>query len=181
MIKELIDTALLTAVTEVMSYVRTVIRKELEDQGHKLTGALSRDIEVKIKKTEAIIWGSVFMLPYFEYVDRRTEAENIPYSRGSGAGKSKVIEGLERFFRLRGLDAKEALSASFGTVNKWKKEGRPTKNSFRFSKNGRRTGFIEASIERIEKEVQGVFESEADDRVSLAILRALQRAKEDFR
>ena len=56
-----------------------------------------------------------------------------------------------------GLSAKQVDSFLFATIKKWRKEGLPTRASVRFSKTGKRTGwvddgdrFLETNIESLE-------------------------------
>jgi hypothetical protein len=47
-----------------------------------------------------------------------------------------------------GKSEKEAKSIAFAIASKHKKEGMPTKTSARFSKTGKRTGFIEQALDK---------------------------------
>jgi hypothetical protein len=49
---------------------------------------------------------------------------------------------------LRGLGSREALSAAFATAKKHKREGMPSRGSYAFSSNGRRTGFVKNTLEQ---------------------------------
>ena len=75
------------------------------------------------------------------------------------ATKSKYIDGLTDFAKKRfGLNDKEAQSAAFAIAKKQKKEGMPTKNSFKFSKNGKRTGFIDDTIQNATPAIEKIIE-----------------------
>jgi hypothetical protein len=143
-----------------MTQLKLEIRKELRDQGHVLTGQLEQSIDYEVIQTGGKLVFAMLLEDYGVYIDTGVPADRIPYSRGSGAGTSKYIEGLRRYWRLRGLSDKEATRASFATANKHKREGMPTKNSYSFSSNGRRLGFftktIDENMTNIEKTVQEV-------------------------
>jgi hypothetical protein len=47
-----------------------------------------------------------------------------------------------------GKSDKEAKGIAFAIASKHKKEGMPTKGSVRFSKTGKRTGFIEQALDK---------------------------------
>jgi hypothetical protein len=142
----------------IMSQLKLEIRKELRDQGHILTGTLERSIDYEVTQWVNKLVFSMVYESYGEWIDTGVPNDKIPYSRGSGAGSSKYIDGLKRFWMLRGLGAKAAKQAAFATANKHKAEGMPTKKSFSFSNNGRRLGFFSLTIDNnlpnIEKQIQ---------------------------
>lgn len=137
-------------------FIREKFRRQARAQGHFLTGALENSIvgTITITKTEAVL--ECTPLTYAWYVDRGVTPNRIPYGSGSGGGggTSKYIQGLISYFKLRGLDEKEAKRAAFATANKHKKEGMSTDASKRFSSTGKRNHFIE--------EVKDVIESGVD-------------------
>ena len=173
---QLVQQALQEASERLLSYAVRAVRKELSDQGHTLTGSLSRSVATDIQSGEEQITGRISMNEYFAYLERRLPANRVPYRRGSGAKRSKVVEALERYWKLRGLAPKEARSATFATLNKWKQEGRPTRASFRFSKNGRRTGFLEATIDEINANAQDILLGEATNEIEKALAQAIRIA-----
>lgn len=123
-------------------------RDELERQGHKLTGSLSNSFEFRISESRDQIISVISFNDYGEYVDRGVMARDIPYSGRTGAGgKSKYIQGLIRFFQLRGVGGDQAVRAAFATAAVHKREGMPTRASNRFSSVGTRKGFIDRAIE----------------------------------
>lgn len=131
-------------VSELMEQIKSNVIKELEDQGHTLTGSLIKSIDTKVGIYTNTVVGTLIMNDYGMAVETGVPAKNIPYEptppvRG---GTSKYIEALKSFFTYKGLSEKAALSAAFATARVQKKEGIPTKNSYQFSSNGRRTGFM---------------------------------------
>ena len=176
MFQMLFDRAMLEAVNRLLEYAAAQAKKELEDQGHRLTGDLINTIRVEVQAKRDAILGLVWMNEYYPYLEYPLPADRVPYSRGSGRKTSKVVQALERYWQKRGLSGREALSASFATLNKWKAEGRPTKASFRFSKNGRRTGFLAATIAQIEAKADEVLSLEAESQISRAMTTAIRAA-----
>ena len=131
------------------------LRRQYRLQGHNLTGKLIASIEEKVTLTVTGAKVQVLIVDYGVIINNGTPASRIPYTPGSGrGGTSKYIQGLQNFARLRmGLNAREALSVAFAIAKKQSKEGMPTKGSFRFSKNGKRTGAIEDTLEIIDNKI----------------------------
>ena len=131
------------------------LRRQYRLQGHNLTGKLIASIEQKVTLTVTGAKVQVLIVDYGVIINNGTPASRIPYTPGSGrGGTSKYIQGLQNFARLRmGLNAREALSVAFAIAKKQSKEGMPTKGSFRFSKNGKRTGAIEDTLQIIDNKI----------------------------
>ena len=131
------------------------LRRQYRLQGHNLTGKLIASIQDKVTLTVTGAKVQVLIVDYGVIINNGTPASRIPYTPGSGrGGTSKYIQGLQNFARLRmGLNAREALSVAFAIAKKQSKEGMPTKGSFRFSKNGKRTGAIEDTLQIIDNKI----------------------------
>ena len=131
------------------------LRRQYRLQGHNLTGKLIASIEDKVTLTVTGAKVQVLIVDYGVIINNGTPASRIPYTPGGGrGGTSKYIQGLQNFARLRmGLNAREALSVAFAIAKKQSKEGMPTKGSFRFSKNGKRIGAIEDTLEIIDNKI----------------------------
>ena len=124
---------------------------ELEGQGHRATGKLINSVVHTVNKqlNEAEIL--IKHVKYGVFQDRGVTPNKIPYNpnRSSGQKTSQFIQALAewvRFKRIAGGLEKDIMSATFAIANKMKKEGMPTSGSFRFSKNGRRKGWIQQVI-----------------------------------
>lgn len=129
---------------DMLLYLVGIAKKELTEQGHTLTGKLERSLRTDISISLQGFTGRVMVEDYGVIVDSGVSYRKVPYKRGSGATTSKYIDALVRFFQLRGLDPKRARGAAFATayVQKYRREGIPTRASYRFSSNGRRTNWI---------------------------------------
>ena len=127
--------------------IKQDISTKLKEQGHNNTGSLLNSISYKITQTADSIITDFYMNNYGNIVDFGVRANRIPYWRGSGAKKSKYIDGLINYFQSKGLSAAESNRAAFATATIHKREGMPTKASSRFSKNGERTGFVTKVID----------------------------------
>jgi hypothetical protein len=117
------------------------IREQIAVQGHNMTGALSKSVEHKERiTTDGVV--IQFLLNDYGIIPAR-----IPYGSFTGAKVSKYIQGLKRFAKIRfRVTEKQALGIAFAIANKHKKEGLPTRGSYRYSKNGKRKNYIEDAI-----------------------------------
>lgn len=172
--RTLADQAIRRAASALARYAIKAARKELREQGHYLTGGLEKSMTEETQVQDDAITSRVSMNAYFTYLQRRLPSDKVPYSRGSGAKSSKAVEGLLRYWKLRGLAPKEARSATFATLNKWKQEGRPTRASFRYAKNGRRTGFLEYTVEDVTENAARIIAGEAANELEKALLDAVR-------
>jgi len=176
MFEQLFDRAIIEAVDKLLDFAAQKVRRELEDQGHRLTGSLIDSLKTEIRAKREAILGLVWLNEYFPYLEYPMSADRVPYSRVSGRKTSKVVAALQGYWRRRGLDAQEATRATFATLNKWKTEGRPTRQSFQYSRNGRRTGFLQYSIQQIEADADRVLGLEVENEVSRALVTAIRAA-----
>ena len=132
------------------------LREQILLQGHRLTGSLiksARANSVVVNEDTAVI--RILLNDYGVPLNTGVPAPRIPYGSYTGARVSKYIQGLKRFAKLRfRVTDKQALGIAFAIANKHKKEGMPTANSFRFSKNGMRTRYIEQTIKNITKDIE---------------------------
>jgi hypothetical protein len=135
---------------------RSIVKfqRGIDAQGHNLTGRLKGSFETVTKSNQNGIQADILVEGYGQFVDQGVKANRIPYSGRSGrGGKSEYIEGLKDFFIRRGRGASEALRAAFATAAKHRREGMPTRASYRFSRNGKRTDFITGEIPGIETDL----------------------------
>lgn len=139
------DSVAIAGLTGLSSWLIGELRDELRDQGHNLTGRLSNSIGADIDE-DADGWEiDISHEKYGVYLDFGVKPDRIPYSPGSGAKYSKYIHALKDWVLARGIKTNEkaALSMAFAIARVQKREGMPTRGSFRFSQNGRRTGWLQ--------------------------------------
>jgi|JI9StandDraft_2_1071091.scaffolds.fasta_scaffold64416_2 hypothetical protein len=146
-------------VTELASTLTAELIEAADVQGHRLTGSLAKNIGYEVtgsdNEAEAKIYGPDYAI-YLNY--------------GVAPGKVRYpISVMVDFFRKRGLPEKEATRAAWATRAKHKREGMPTKSSARFSRNGKRTGFLQEGfakgMAKIREKAPGLF----DDYVEVLI------------
>jgi hypothetical protein len=127
----------------------SVVANEWRLQGHELTGSAVKQMEtmVRMEINTLIIEG--FVPDYMAINNQGVTAARIPYTPNSGRPPSKYISGLIDYVKKRmGKSDKEAKGIAFAIASKHKREGMPTKTSARFSKTGKRTGFIEQALDK---------------------------------
>ena len=127
----------------------TVVANEWKAQGHNLTGSAIKHMEtmVQFQINTLIVEG---LIPdYMAINNKGVLATKIPYYPGSGRKESEYIKGLMRYAKQRfGASDKESKSIAFAIASKHKKEGMPTIKSQKYSKTGKRTGFIETALDK---------------------------------
>lgn len=136
--QQIFETELLKQVQILMDEIKDRYIQSVEEQGHRNTGKLIDTAEAIVEVNNSIIEGKLRLLDYFQYLERRLAPGEVPFSPGSGRGSNKMIDALIEYFKSKGKSEKEAKAASFATVNTWKKEGRPSNASKRFSRTGNR-------------------------------------------
>jgi len=152
---------------QIAKHLIPALSEEIRKQGHRLTGALEKSFEHRTKNVTDGVDIEFWRNNYGRFVNRGVRASRIPYSGRSGTGgTSKYIQGLKRFAELRGMGrGKRALQIAFAIAAKHRKEGMPTRPSFRFSKNGRRKGFEDWTLKEQENKIAAI----ATDKMLTAI------------
>lgn len=179
MLLDLINKALEDSLQDITKRLIQEAKNELVRQGHSLTGELENSIRYEFTKLPNVVQTIVFMANYGKYVDKGVKAADIPFSEGSGRKSSKYIDGLQRFWILKGLPEDEALSAAFATAKKHKKEGMPTRDSYRFSQNGKRKGFFTDTVTEFREEIENLKEA-VGEKVRGAITNVIRKEVELF-
>ncbi len=137
--------ALLERLAEVL---KQEMRTQLKIANHIMTGALSESIESRILSTIEGRKIEIWIEQYGIALDQGVPPDRIPFTEPSGrGGRSKYIEGLQRFAQLKlGVsDNRESLSIAFAIARKHKKVGMPVKGP---------TKFIEKTLDATEDEIQ---------------------------
>lgn len=136
-------------------------QQEVRDQGHVATGAGIASIEgVITRRNLELLVGAIMANDYMvEKVDPGVPASQVPTS---GQARQKYINELLKWAQTvkPGMAINQRISFVYSTARVHAREGIPTKASKRFSKTGRRTGWISESQER--REAQKEFESLTD-------------------
>ena len=150
---------LTTAVTRAIEIAQRGVKKELSDQGHRLTGGLIEGIDIEVAEQGDTVTGKLVGPDFAVYVDAGVRPERVRYP----------VRIMIEYFQKRGLPVKDATRAAWATRRIHQIEGIPTKASFRFSKNGRRTGFIKAGIEAVISEMRAIFAETIGDDIELEV------------
>jgi hypothetical protein len=137
---------------DLLQRLANVLIKEMQMQlriaNHIMTGTLSDSIESRILNTIEGRKIEIWIEQYGIALDQGVPPDRIPFTEPSGrGGRSKYIEGLQRFAQLKlGVtDNRESLSIAFAIARKHKKVGMPVKGP---------TRFIDKTLEATEDEIQ---------------------------
>ncbi len=138
-------------------YLVLKLGQELRDQGHSLTGELITSLEYRVRTTAGSVVVEFLSNEYGAYLNTGVSSSRIPYTPGGKrrGGQSKYIQGLIRYVERRmGLRGREAVGVAFAIARAHKREGMPTRASYRFSKNGRRTGWVDVILKQESDEIE---------------------------
>lgn len=128
--------------------LKEALLNEWKAQGHYINGKIVEEMEFLIERDLGRVAIIGRMFAYGAYQDAGVDAANIPFSPGSGAKKSKYIDGLVRFVqkRMAVSTMEEAKSIAFAIAHTHKKEGMPSRGSFAFTSTGKRTEWVTDAI-----------------------------------
>lgn len=138
---------LLKRLNRVGSDLVSRVKNELKEQGHVATGDLLDSIEYEVKVTKnGYVINILAEDPKATFIDEGVSKDKIKIGRD-------YIQGLTDWLEIvkPSLSIKERTKVAFAIAITSKDEGIPTRNAFRYSNNGRRTGFIS----RFEDEFEG--------------------------
>ena len=123
------------------------MRQQLKIANHIMTGDLVESIESRILSTIEGRKIEIWLNSYGIALDQGVPPDRIPFTEPSGrGGRSKYIEGLQRFAQLKlGVtDNRKSLGIAFAIARKHKKVGMPVKGP---------TQFIQKTLEATEDEI----------------------------
>lgn len=149
------------------TFLKRQLKAELKAQGHFLTGGLERSMLGVIAEVGSVAALEGTAANYGGILDAGIKPSRVPFGGGSrsggGGGTSKYIQGLVTFWKLKGLNDKQALSAAFATAKKQKLEGMPTEGSYKFSKNGSRRYFIAKVKDKVTPQLKKLITGELNN------------------
>lgn len=136
---------------ELLNNLAEVLKEEMRQQlkiaNHIMTGDLVSSIESRILSTIEGRKIEIWLNDYGIALDQGVPADRIPFTEPSGrGGRSKYIEGLQRFAQLKlGVtDNRKSLGIAFAIARKHKKVGMPVKGP---------TQFIQKTLDATEDEI----------------------------
>jgi len=121
-------------------------------QGHYMNGKIVEDMDILTKTTAEVLNMGIYVYPYGVYMEAGVTANKIPFAPGSGKKTSLYISALIRYVQKRmGIsEMKKAKSIAFAIAHTQKKQGMPTRESYRFSNSGMRTNWIQETMNKNE-------------------------------
>ena len=140
------------------------MRQQLKIANHIMTGELVESIESRILSTIEGRKIEIWLNSYGIALDQGVPPDRIQFTEPSGrGGRSKYIEGLQRFAQLKlGVtDNRESLGIAFAIARKHKKVGMPVKGP---------TQFIQKTLDATEDDIirfaedwaEAIFEAKID-------------------
>jgi hypothetical protein len=120
--------------------INEILRKEMIDQGHHLTGAMEASLSSEIGKTGKSETLQGVAVGYSKFVDQGVPAQSASFKQFPFLLEYFLKRGYPVYSSSGGLTA-SSLAAM--TIRKWMKEGMPTQASHRFSNTGSRKNMIE--------------------------------------
>lgn len=144
--------------------LKAEMQQQLRIAGHLMTGELIDSIEERVLDTITGKRIEIWLNDYGIALDQGVPPDRIPFTEPSGrGGRSKYIEGLQRFAQLKlGVtDNRQSLSIAFAIARKHKKVGMPVNGA---------TKFIQLTIDAKQDEInkfaeewaRAVFEAKID-------------------
>jgi hypothetical protein len=145
-----------TEVERLQQVIAEVLRDEWEAQGHYMNGAVVKELEWKISQTNDTLTLEALMYPYANIIATGVKKDKIPFSGRTGrGGTSLYIEALQNYVkqRMEVSDDKKSLSIAFAIAHTHKKEGMPTRGSYKYSSTGKRTEWTGESLSKNEEQI----------------------------
>jgi|AACY02.7.fsa_nt_gi hypothetical protein len=174
---------LIELVEKAMGFLRDTLIAEYKAQGHVLTGKLVDTIDYTITKQFMGYRADMYVQDYALPLETGVSPSRIPYTPGkrTGAGRSKFIEGLIDFFVKRGRSMTDAKSAAFATATVMKRDGMPTRGSYKYSNNGRRKGAISQVLKDFFGELQEMLSREGADIIQRGVIGMVQEINQEMK
>lgn len=150
---------------------------ELEQQGHRATGALIRSVVVKVADELRAVELQMSHLDYGVTVNNGLKPSEVPRTLAF----IKQIAAWVKFKKIAtGLD-KSIEKVATRMVKKMWKYGIPLPGAYRFSNNGRRTGWIDWVYAKYRVEWQDQVEPIAQDYIENAFDSMLEGIGKEYR
>jgi hypothetical protein len=138
------------------------MQQQIRIANHVMTGSLEESVESRILSTITGRKIEIWLNDYGIALDQGVPPENIPFTGPSGrGGRSKYIEGLQRFAQLKlGItDNRKSLGIAFAIAKKHKKVGMPVAGPTKFIQ--KTIDATDADIERFAEDwAQAIFEAQ---------------------
>ena len=123
-----------------INYIADNLVKELQrqfiEQGHNASGRGVASIRQESELNGRDLNVKIFGLDYLQYVND-----------GRKAGSMPPVDAIREWVEIKGIaSGKEADSAAWAIATAIKREGSPTQGAYQYTNNGRRTEFIEHTM-----------------------------------
>ena len=153
---------------------------EFKAQGHNLTGALVRSVVASTQSLLDSVELSVSHLDYGTQLNTGVPASKVPRS---GAAYGNLLFDLVKWIRLRKIvfGAGAAYRFARNIIRKAQSTGFPTPGAYRFTKNTRRTGWIDYVVQTYQVTWEGKVETASFELANNYMDALLQDLERQFR
>jgi hypothetical protein len=142
-----------------MSIFQQSIKRKAILRGHSDRGDMVNSIVYELSEAGDTVTATMYGNNYSVYVNYGVAAGRVKYP----------IKVMIDYLKRKGLPEKEATSAAWATRAIHKKEGMPTKASARFSKDGKRTHFVNDGFDEAMDEAIRYFEETTNNTIEVTI------------
>lgn len=153
---------------KIASIAIQAVALEWRAQGHELTGNAVRQLQTRIveRGNDTIIEG--YVIDYMAELNEGVPASKIP--RRGTAAFDRYVDELTDYARKRRLSGRRTYEQIARAIaNRHLREGKPTRASRRFSKTGKRTGFIEQALDDVEPQIAKLIEQGIEESIIFVI------------
>ena len=125
------------------------VKEELRDQGHYASGSAEDSIEWDVKQDDGILYLTFYGEDYLLDLDEHIPPSEIDYQ------PEELIDWV--LIVMPDLSLEQADTVAYRIYMAHLIEGMPTSGAYAYTENGRRTGWIQASVIDRENEVEAAF------------------------
>lgn len=156
-----------------------LLQIELAGQGHKASGDLMRSIVATTQNTLQGVESSISNLKYGKQLNDGIPASKVPRF---GIEYGNLLFALVKWIRLKKLafGADKAYRFAKNIIRKAQTTGFPTPGSYKFSKNGRRTGWIDYVASTYQIKLEGKVEKASFDLVDRYLDAKIKEIEKQF-
>lgn len=146
-----------------------VLKRELREQGHHLTGALESSIKAVLSSSGRRQFTEIQAAEYLEELDEGVSASQIPRT------EAYILAMVEYAKKRLGASHAEANQIGWMIAKKHAKEGMPTAASAVWSNTGERTGVINEASKNAGFEAEQEFGDEIEKEIDSLILTSFDK------
>lgn len=134
-------------------------REVLREQGHRASGRLERSFEARLRFQGTMMMAEILVEAYGVELNFKRPGFDFPSPDMGGIFRDFVEDLVEWIgYTDPGLPSQEKREKAHRVARALHREGSPTRGAKRFSKTGRRTGWIEEAMDKAEEDIARMIE-----------------------